>query len=116
VAFVEDATDGLTDTIAAALKDWKPGDATIVVTAGNLTGKSTLKTLFEKHPNAVCIGLYDDPPSREEIEAALKKAGLTHRPAEAMADLTPCARAGPRRFPPDAGEDRALQARRRHAR
>jgi DNA polymerase-3 subunit delta len=93
VAFVEDATDGLTDTIAAALKDWKPGDATILVAAGGLTGKSTLKTLFDKHPNAVSIGLYDDPPSREEIEAELKKAGLTHLPAETMADLTTLSRA-----------------------
>jgi DNA polymerase III subunit delta len=93
VAFVEEATDGLADTIATALQAWKPGDATIVVTGGGLTGKSALKTLFEKHPNAVSIGLYDDPPSREEIEAALKKAGLTDIDREAMADLTTLARA-----------------------
>lgn len=59
VAFVEDATDTLTPTIEAALKDWRPGDATIIVTAGALTGKSALKTLFEKHPNVFCAGLYD---------------------------------------------------------
>lgn len=93
VAFVEDATDGTTDGVAAALKDWKPGDATIVVTAGALTGKSVLKTLFEKHPNAMAIGLYDDPPSREEIEAELKRAGLSQIPSEAMADLTALSRA-----------------------
>jgi DNA polymerase-3 subunit delta len=93
VAFVEDATDGLTDTIAAALKDWRPGDAQITVAAGNLTAKSSLKTLFEKHPNAVCIGLYDDPPSREEIEDALKASGLTRMDPTAMADLSALARA-----------------------
>ena len=93
VAFVEDATDGLTDTIATALKDWKPGDAQITITAGNLTAKSPLKTLFEKHPNAVCIGLYDDPPTREEIEDALKKAGLTRMDPAAMTDLSALARA-----------------------
>ena len=93
VAFVEDATDTLADPISAALADWRPGDATVVVTAGNLTGKSALKTLFEKHPNAVCIGLYDDPPSREEIEDALKKAGLRDIDREAMADLNTLARA-----------------------
>jgi DNA polymerase-3 subunit delta len=93
VAFVEDATDGLTDTIAAALKDWRPGDAQITVTAGALTAKSALKTLFEKHPSAVCIGLYNDPPSREEIEDALKKAGLTQIDPTAMADLSALARA-----------------------
>ncbi len=93
VAFVEDATDGLSDTIATALKEWKPGDAIIVITAGGLTGKSALKTLFEKHPNAVSIGLYDDPPSREEIEDALKKAGLRDIDREAMTDLNTLARA-----------------------
>lgn len=92
VVFVEEATDGLAETVAAALKDWRPGDATILVTAGGLTGKSALKTLFEKHPNAVSIGLYDDPPGREEIEEALRKAGLTAIDREAMADLTTLAR------------------------
>lgn len=93
VAFVEDATDTLADPIGFALKDWKPGDAQIVVTAGSLTAKSTLKTLFEKHLAAVSIGLYDDPPSREEIEDALKKVGLRDINRDAMADLTILARA-----------------------
>ncbi len=93
VAFLEDATDGLTGSIAATLQDWRAGDAQIVVTAGNLTGKSTLKTLFEKHLNAVSIGLYDDPPTREEIEAELAKAGLKTFAPAAMADLATLARA-----------------------
>lgn len=93
VAFLEDAADGLTPTVDAALRAWQPGDATIVVTAGALTGKSALKTLFEKHPTAVCIGLYDDPPTREEIEDALRKSGLAAIDREAMTDLTALARA-----------------------
>lgn len=93
VVFVEDATDGLTGVIAEALKEWKPGDAAIVVTAGGLTGKSTLKGLFDKAPHAFSAILYDDPPSREEIEDALKKAGLVTIDREAMADLTTLARA-----------------------
>jgi DNA polymerase-3 subunit delta len=93
VAFLEDATDGLADTVAVALADWRPGDAVIVVTAGGLTGKSALKTLFDTHARAVSIGLYDDPPSREEIEDALQKAGLTAIDRAAMADLTTLARA-----------------------
>jgi DNA polymerase III subunit delta len=93
VAFVEDATDGLTETIAAALAEWRPGDAQVIVTAGGLSGKSALKTLFEKHLNAVAIGLYDDPPSREEIESALAKAGLKQIEPAAMADLGSLARA-----------------------
>jgi DNA polymerase III subunit delta len=93
VAFVEEATDGLAETVGIALSEWKPGDAVIVVTAGGLTGKSALKTLFEKHPSAVSIGLYDDPPSREEIEDALRKAGLTNIDRDAMTDLNTLARA-----------------------
>jgi DNA polymerase III subunit delta len=93
VAFVEEATDTLTEAIAATLNAWRSGDANVVVTAGNLTGKSALKTMMEKHPAAVCIGLYDDPPSREEIEAELKKAGLAQVHADAMAELTQLARA-----------------------
>jgi len=93
VAFAEDATDGLAPAIATALAAWKPGDATIVVTAGELKGKSALKALFEKHPAAVCIGFYDEPPSREEIEAELKKVGLTQISPEALADLHTLGRA-----------------------
>ncbi|MES2913786.1 MAG: DNA polymerase III subunit delta [Pseudomonadota bacterium] len=93
VAFLEEATDGLTETVGLALASWKPGDATIIVTAGNLTSKSVLKVLFEKHPSAICIGLYDEPPGREEIEAALKAAGLVNIDREAMTDLNTLARA-----------------------
>lgn len=93
VAFVEEATDGLAEVIGVALKEWRPGDAVIMVTAGGLTGKSALKGLFEKHPAAVCIGLYDEPPGREEIEAALKAAGLVDIDREAMNDLNMLARA-----------------------
>lgn len=93
VVFVEDATDGLAETLAAALRDWQAGDANLVVTAGNLTGKSALKTLFEKAPNAVCIGLYDDPPTRDEILSELARAGLTQISPPAMEDLTSLARA-----------------------
>jgi DNA polymerase-3 subunit delta len=93
VVLVEEATDSLADTVAAALADWRAGDAIIVVTAGGLPGKSMLKTLFERHPQAVAIGLYDDPPGREEIEAALRKAGLANIDREAMNDLNMLARA-----------------------
>lgn len=93
VALVEDATDGLAPLLLAALGDWRPGDASLIVTAGGLTGKSALKTLFEKHPHALCAGLYDDPPGRDEILAELNRAGLPTVPEAAMADLTALARA-----------------------
>lgn len=92
VVFVEDATDGVTDSLAAVLAEWSAGDAQIVVTAGDLKGKSALKTLFEKHPKTVCIGLYNNPPTRAEIESELSKAGLTEIAPAAMGDLNNLAR------------------------
>lgn len=92
VAFLEDATDAMAPLITATLQDWRPGDAQIIVTAGNLTGKSALKKLFEGHGSAICIGLYDDPPTREEIEATLAKSGLTRIDNASMTDLTALAR------------------------
>lgn len=92
VAFVEDATDTLAPTVAAALGEWREGDAKIVVTAGALAAKSALRKAFEDHANAYSIGIYDDPPSREEIEATLAKAGLTEIGREAMTDLMALAR------------------------
>lgn len=87
VAFLEDATDTLAPLVEATLKDWRPGDAVVVVTAGDLKAKSALRKIFESHANAYCVGLYDDPPSREEIEETLTKAGLTRIGPEAMNDL-----------------------------
>lgn len=92
VAFVEEATEAAADAILAALADWREGDAQIVVTAGALKATSRLRKAFEAHPNAYAIGIYDDPPSREEIEAMLARAGLRDVPAAAMADLTALAR------------------------
>ncbi|MBK1634246.1 DNA polymerase III subunit delta [Rhodovulum adriaticum] len=88
VVFVEDAADGLADTIKAALSDWAEGDAQLVVTARQLTPRSALRKLFEGHANALAIGIYDDPPGRDEIEAMLTKAGLPLPDSTAMGALT----------------------------
>lgn len=87
VAFVEEAGDGLADVFVTALADWRPGDAQIVATAGALAAKSALRKAFESHPTAPAIGIYDDPPSRAEIESALRDAGLTRIDDAAMRDL-----------------------------
>lgn len=92
VAFIEEANDTLAPILAAALADWQKGDASLIVTAGNLTKASALKKLFEDHPAAYAAGIYDDPPTREEIEATLKKAGLKDIGAAAMTDLTALSR------------------------
>ena len=93
VVFLEDATDSLAPAVAAAVKDWRAGDAQIVVTAGSLAAKSALRKVFEPHPEAYAIGIYDDPPSREEIEEILSRAGLRQIAPEAMTDLLALARA-----------------------
>lgn len=92
VVFVEDATDMATDAIASALTDWRAGDAQVIVTAGGLKASSKLRKLFEGARAAGAVAIYDDPPSREDIEAALKTAGLQQVDADAMRDLTVLAR------------------------
>ena len=72
VVFVEDAGDAAAPALTAALQDWRPGDAVLVVTAGSLGKASALKRVFEDHANAVSIALYDDPPSRDEVEATTR--------------------------------------------
>lgn len=92
VVLVEDATDALVDAVAAALADRGKGDATLVVTAGNLKPASKLRKLFEQARDAVAAAVYDDPPSRAEIEATLRAAGLAQIPNETMGELTTLAR------------------------
>ncbi len=92
VAFVEDATETLAKTILDALADWAEGDAQIIVTASQLKATSKLRKAFESHPNAYAAAIYDEPPSRAEIEAALAKAGLRTIGPEAMTDLTALSR------------------------
>jgi DNA polymerase III subunit delta len=84
VVFVEEATDGLADLMETTLRDWQSGDAHLVVTAGALATKSTLRKLFEGHARVVSVALYDDPPGAEEIAAELARAGLPRPGAAAM--------------------------------
>ena len=88
VAFVEDANDNAAPAILAALEDWVPGDAQIIVSAGQLKASSKIRKAFEGHKNAYAVGIYNDPPTREEIEAELAKAGLNQIDRDAMTDLT----------------------------
>lgn len=88
---VEDATDGLAEVISSALKGWQQGDAQVVVTAGNLTPKSALRKLFEGHPQAFAITLYDEPPGPDEIARLVGEAGL-RLTSEAKQDLGDLAR------------------------
>lgn len=92
VAFVEDANDNAAPAVLAALEDWAEGDAQIVVTAGSLKASSKIRKAFEGHPNAYAAAIYNDPPSRDEIEAELAKSGLRDVDRDAMTDLSNLAR------------------------
>ncbi|MEM9342460.1 MAG: DNA polymerase III subunit delta [Pseudomonadota bacterium] len=93
VVFLEDATDAVTDACQNALSDWRPDDAHLVATAGQLNARSSLRKLFEGAPNALCAAIYDDPPSRDEIERTLSEKGLSNIDRAAMGDLEALARA-----------------------
>lgn len=102
---LDEATDGLAETVAAALADWREGDAVLVVTAAQLAAKSALRKLFEGHANAYAVGLYDDPPGRDEVEAELRRAGVAEVGREGMEALLALARAiGPGEFRQVAGK------------
>jgi len=84
VALVEDANETTGPIITEALSAWNAGDAQIVVTAGALKPTSKLRKAFEVHKSAMAAGIYDTPPSRDEIERDLKAAGIDQPPQEAM--------------------------------
>ncbi len=87
-AFVEEASDTAAPAVQGALADWAPGDAQIIVTAGALKASSKLRKMFETHGNAYAVGIYDAPPTRDDIERALASAGIRAVPNDGMAALT----------------------------
>lgn len=93
VVVVDEATDGLAPMLAAALADWRPGDAYLVLTAAALPAKSALRKLAEDHAQVVAIAVYDDPPGPEEIAADLARAGLPRPAAPVLAEITALGRA-----------------------
>lgn len=92
-AFVEGANENCAAAIVSALEDWKEGDAQMVVTAGALKPTSKLRKAFEGHSNAYAAGIYDNPPTRDEIEQTIKGAGLSLPSGDVMAMLSELAKA-----------------------
>lgn len=87
VVHLEGALDAQVKAVEIALEDWQPGDAVLVITAGNLSKGAKLRKLFEGHRKAVAAAVYADPPSRAEIEEVIVRAGLRDVPAPAMDEL-----------------------------
>ncbi|MGI3169586.1 DNA polymerase III subunit delta [Pseudooceanicola sp. C21-150M6] len=88
VVLVEDTNETHIKAILPALEDWRDGDAQVVITAGQLKPTSKLRKFFEDHKNAYAAAIYDNPPTRAEIEAELARAGLTNLGQEALRDLS----------------------------
>ena len=84
---LEGATDGLAADVKASLDAWAPGDAHLVLTAGALGKGSALRKAVEAHKRAYAVGIYDDPPSRAEVEAMLARAGLSRVLGPVQGDL-----------------------------
>ena len=92
---VDGATDGLAKLFTNALADWQDGDAQIIISAGQLAAKSSLRKLFEGAKNAYSIAIYDDPPTRGEIADWLSQADLAVPNHDVMGDLETLARSLP---------------------
>lgn len=87
VVIIDEAGDALAPVIAPALAAWEAGDARLVVTAGALAARSKLRKLFEEARNARAGGLYDTPPTRDEIDAILRAQGLRDLPRDTESAL-----------------------------
>lgn len=92
VVLVEEANDTHAAALLQALQDWRDGDAHLIVTAGMLKASSKLRKGFETSKVSAAVAIYDDPPSREELDAMLAQAGLQPG-AEALRDLISLSRA-----------------------
>ena len=92
VVLLDSVTDQGTDAVKSALAAWHKGDAQIVATAGALKATSKLRKLFEGAKTAGVAAIYDDPPTQEELEAELTRAGLTRISPDALRDLTALSR------------------------
>ena len=87
VAFLEGASDTIAPITSIALEDWRDGDAQMIITAGQLRAGSSLRKLFENHPNAYAAAIYADPPTQNDLRIAVEKAGLPQLPGEAFEAL-----------------------------
>jgi DNA polymerase-3 subunit delta len=84
VVRVRDAADRLAGLFAGFL-DTAPGDAFIVVEAGDLPGSSSLRRVFDRSARAVAIGCY--PDTARDRAAVIDDALRAHR-ITASADAT----------------------------
>jgi DNA polymerase-3 subunit delta len=102
VVLVEGARDELTQIVKPLLETLSPEDAFLVMEAGALAGKSTLRKLFEGARSVAACGLYPDPVDAADALRRLKEAGMT-------AGLAPEAEAALHGLLPDLDRAQATQ-------
>lgn len=84
---IEDAGDGVTEALKAALEDVEPEDAFIVATAGILPARSKLRKLFEGSKTAAAAPCYADALDRDALRELLEEAGAKSIEDDALRDL-----------------------------
>jgi len=81
------ATDGTAKHIEAALSTPEPDANFLLVIAGNLATKSSLRKLFEKLKNTVTLPVYAAENQGSVILQALQEAGVSRPDQEASRDI-----------------------------
>jgi DNA polymerase III subunit delta len=76
VVRVREAGDALASLFVRFLKD-APGDALVVVEAGDLPGRSALRRAFDEAPPAAAIGCY--PDTARDLAAVIRETCAAHR-------------------------------------
>ena len=77
VVLVDSATDGLTKSISSILESTDTEDAFLILTAGVLPARSSLRKFFEADPSTISLQLFSEAPALADIEQALREAGLS---------------------------------------
>ncbi|MEL6476385.1 MAG: DNA polymerase III subunit delta [Pseudomonadota bacterium] len=77
VVVLEEAKDSLTKLIGDSLSSVDQEDAFLIVTATGLTGRSSLRKLFETGEGLVAAAFYPDAPDGAEVSRMLSSAGVT---------------------------------------
>ncbi len=78
VVIVETATDGMSKALDSVLQTVDSEDAFLILTAGVLPARSSLRKLFEGSGDFGSIHLFQDIPNHSDIEGLLLNAGLVN--------------------------------------
>ena len=65
---VKDTTDAITNEIEACIKNWTKDDANIILTAGALSTKSSLRKLAEACSTGYSLPVYENPLTLSELK------------------------------------------------